>query len=117
MQVYTKWYVDMLLADLEYHDDYDYYYDDWDYPCCYFRCTDRGEEECISYLTQEKVKVNTTSQKIPVSSDEYDAFSGWRHYYGWGPGTLKKIKRQYNRRVRHLVKEQLRRVYSDHFDY
>ena len=32
--------------------------------------------------------------------DEYDALTDARKYYSWGNGTLKKIKRKYNKRFR-----------------
>ena len=41
-------------------------------------------------------------ERIPMSGgDEWDALSKRsRKFYGWGRGTLKKIKRRYNKRFR-----------------
>lgn len=37
---------------------------------------------------------------IPMSADEFDAFSGWRPLVLWRRGELRKVKRGYWRRVR-----------------
>ena len=34
------------------------------------------------------------------SSDEYDALTRWKNLFHWKPGQRKKIKQQYNRRIR-----------------
>ena len=40
-------------------------------------------------------------ERIPLKSgDEYDALTKARKIIGWKTGTLKKIKRQYNKRFR-----------------
>ena len=39
---------------------------------------------------------------LKYNADEFDAFTGWRRWYTWKAGELKKIKRGYNRRVRKL---------------
>lgn len=45
-------------------------------------------------------------QDIPMKNgDEYDAFTGWRQVYGWKPGTIKNIKRAFNKRVRQRAKK------------
>jgi len=35
-----------------------------------------------------------------IGGDEYDAFTGWKKYLRWRPGTRKKIKRKFNKRQR-----------------
>ena len=35
---------------------------------------------------------------------EYDAFTGWRKLYRWGPGVLAYIKRRFNKRQRREAK-------------
>lgn len=39
--------------------------------------------------------------------DEYEALTGARRYYHYFAGTLKRIKRQYNKRVRQSGKKQI----------
>ena len=34
------------------------------------------------------------------SSDEYDALTRWKNLFHWKPGERKRIKQQYNRRIR-----------------
>jgi hypothetical protein len=41
---------------------------------------------------------------------EYDALTKWKRYLYWRPGERKLIKRGYNKRVRKLAKEKLRKV-------
>ena len=36
--------------------------------------------------------------------DEYDALTKAKQYYGWKPGTRKKIKRKYNKRQRKTIR-------------
>lgn len=45
-------------------------------------------------------------KRIPLkSAAEYDAFTKWRRFYSWKPGRLKKVKRQYNKRFRKILKK------------
>lgn len=47
--------------------------------------------------------------ELPMrSGDEQDAFTSWRRAFNWKPGRLRAIKRGYHRRVRQIVKRQLR---------
>ena len=47
-------------------------------------------------------------KRIPMKGgDEYDALTGARRYYHYCAGTLKRIKRQYNKRVRQSGKKQI----------
>jgi hypothetical protein len=47
--------------------------------------------------------------EIPMKGgDEQDAFTGWRRYLNWAPGRRKSIKRGYHKRVRRLVRRELR---------
>lgn len=45
---------------------------------------------------------------IPTNSDEYDAFSHWRHVLAsmQRPGARKKMKRQYHRRSRRTYRDE-----------
>jgi hypothetical protein len=40
--------------------------------------------------------------------DEFDAFTGWRYLLNWEPGERKELKRQYNRRQRRMLKDELK---------
>lgn len=45
------------------------------------------------------------NKRIPTKGgDEYDAFSKSRKFLNWSRGHLKKIKRQYNKRLRKVNK-------------
>jgi hypothetical protein len=46
------------------------------------------------------------TERIPLTWDEYDAFTRWRKVLYWQRGELRKIKRGYNKRVRRLGKRQ-----------
>lgn len=49
------------------------------------------------------------SHNIPMSGgDEFDAFTGWRYLLNWEPGERKELKRQYNRRQRRMLKDELK---------
>ena len=48
-------------------------------------------------------------RKDPLKGgDEYDALTGARRYYHFCAGTLKRIKRQYNKRVRQSGKKEIK---------
>lgn len=45
-----------------------------------------------------------TKERIPLKGgDEFDALSGWKHYYSFKAGARKKIKRKYVRRLRRIL--------------
>lgn len=47
---------------------------------------------------------------IPLKGgDEYDALTRARKFYFWQSGELRKIKRQYNKRVRRTGKQEAKR--------
>jgi len=49
-----------------------------------------------------------TADKIPFKGgDEEDALTKARRFYNWRPGTVKWIKRKYNKRVRKAWKRDL----------
>jgi len=41
---------------------------------------------------------------------EWDAFTSWRKVMFWKPGQLRAIKRKYNKRMRKLVKAELKKT-------
>jgi len=41
--------------------------------------------------------------------DEYDALTGWKKFLNWNSGVRKRIKRQFNKRIRQKVKKDLAR--------
>lgn len=41
------------------------------------------------------------------SGDEYDALTRWRRYVGYRAGTVKAIKRGFNKRVRREANQQI----------
>lgn len=43
--------------------------------------------------------------RIPMSADEFDAFTRWRRLVSWKRGELRKIKRGYNKRFRRTGKQ------------
>ena len=45
--------------------------------------------------------------RLEMNNDEYDAFTGWRKVVSFSRGELKKIKRRYQRRLRHAVRVRL----------
>ena len=48
------------------------------------------------------------NDRIPMKGgDEEDAFTSWRRVFGWRPGTIKAIKRKYNKRVRRTIRREL----------
>jgi len=48
-------------------------------------------------------------RSIPMKgADEYDALTGARKWYSWKPGTLKQIKKRFNKRERKNGKELIR---------
>lgn len=44
----------------------------------------------------------TMGHKAKLNATEFDAFTGWKHYYKYleRPGVTKNIKRLFNRRIR-----------------
>ena len=47
-----------------------------------------------------------TSMPLPfIDADEYDALSAGKKYHSYRPGERKRIKRQYQRRVRRTMNE------------
>jgi hypothetical protein len=42
-----------------------------------------------------------------VDGAEFDALSRWKNFFHWNAGVRKKIKRQFNKRVRKQVKQNL----------
>lgn len=56
-----------------------------------------------------------TERRIPCKNgDEFDAFTSWRKVTGWKPGTLKRVKNGYRRRLR---KEHRREIEDALEDY
>ena len=48
--------------------------------------------------------------EIPMrGGGEYDALSGWKKYFKFKPGTRKKIKRGFRKRVRRFVKSLIKK--------
>lgn len=39
--------------------------------------------------------------------EEFDAFTGWKRFFNWNSGVRKRIKRQFNKRIRKEVKQNL----------
>lgn len=51
---------------------------------------------------------------IPLKGgDEYDALTAARKFYFWRSGELRKIKRQYNKRVRRIGKQEAKRDFVE----
>jgi hypothetical protein len=49
-----------------------------------------------------------TKQRIPLSGgDEYDALTRWRRFLRWRSKQRKRIKSQYNKRIRRREKEEM----------
>ena len=44
-----------------------------------------------------------------IDGCEHDAFTGWRKYYNWKKGEIKKIKRKYRKRFRQIEKRDIKR--------
>lgn len=44
--------------------------------------------------------------RIPLSADEFDAFTRWRRVVSWQRGELRKVKRGYWKRVRRSWKRE-----------
>ena len=40
-----------------------------------------------------------------IVGDEQDALTGWRKWFHWKPGQLRRIKNQYRRRIRRKAKQ------------
>jgi hypothetical protein len=46
--------------------------------------------------------------ELPLKSgDEQDALTPWKKYLRWRPGVRKKIKRNYNKRIRRKAKKEV----------
>lgn len=45
-------------------------------------------------------------ERIPLTAEEFDAFTHWRKYLFWQRGELKKVKRGYNKRFRKAGKRE-----------
>ena len=45
--------------------------------------------------------------RIPLTFEEYDAFTRWRQLLHWQAGELRRIKRRYNKRARKAGKRDL----------
>lgn len=49
-----------------------------------------------------------TQNRIPfIDGEEQDALTRWKRYLHWKPGERKRIKRQYNKRIRRNTKRSL----------
>jgi hypothetical protein len=48
-------------------------------------------------------------KRARVGGDEQDAFTGWRRFYSWRPGELRKIKRRASKRERRTAKAVIER--------
>jgi hypothetical protein len=41
-----------------------------------------------------------TAKRIVQGWDEQDVFTGWRRFYGFRPGQIRRIKRRYHKKER-----------------
>jgi hypothetical protein len=55
-----------------------------------------------------RLKSPNIQRKRCKTTMDQDAFTRWRSVLGFGPGTLKWIKRTYNKRIRREAKNELR---------
>ena len=46
------------------------------------------------------------AKRIPLTAEEFDAFTRWRKYLFWQRGELKAVKRGYNKRFRKAGKRE-----------
>lgn len=47
--------------------------------------------------------------KIPfISGDEQDALTRGKRFFKWRPGVRKKAKRAYNKRIRQVIRKELK---------
>jgi hypothetical protein len=58
----------------------------------------------IILVVEDSMLKDATETRLEMSDDEFDALTGWRKILSYYPGELKKIKRGYQRRLRHAVK-------------
>jgi len=62
------------------------------------------EERAVFVYSGEPSQSGPNRRFVPmISGDEFDAFLRFRRYIAWKPGERKRIKRAYNRRLRHTL--------------